>query len=439
MGEVLIGLGGIILFMGLAWCFSTARGRINWRVIFWGLLLQFAFAAVIFRLPAGYILFQWINDAVVTFLSFAKEGMYFLFGPLAVSPGTTGPKGESSPGFILAFQALPSVVFFSSLMSLLYYLKIMPLIVRGFAFVFRKLMRISGAESLCAASNIFVGVESSLTIRPFLARMTKSELCTILTAGMGTIASTVLALYVSFLYSDFPAIAGHLVSASVLSAPACIIMSKLIYPESQIPRTLGKVPKLEGSSAKSWIEAIIYGANDGIKLCVGIIALLLAFLGLLALANWLLAKFAFLFGLILDLHLELSLQKILSWIFYPLTRMMGVSSESALPVARILGERSIVTELVSYQHLSELIRTGSIQDIKSIVIAAYALCGFAHIASLAIFVGGISALAPGRTGDLARIGFRALLAATLACLMTGSIAGIFFTGGQPILGAIPPD
>lgn len=433
MGEILIGLGGIIFFMCCAWIFSTNHHRINWWVIFWGLLLQFIFAAVIFRLPLGYVFFSWINGAVVKFLSFAREGMYFLFGPLAVSPGTTGPGGESSLGFILAFQALPSIVFFSALMALLYYLKIMPLIVRGFAQVFRRLMRISGAESLCAASNIFVGVESALTIRPFLTVMTSSELCTILTAGMGTIASTVLALYVSFLYSDFPTIAGHLVSASVLSAPACIIMSKLIYPESKVPQTLGKVPKTETEGAKSWIEAVIYGANDGVKLCVGIVALLLAFLGLLACANWMLGKFTYGLGLIFGSNLELSLEKVLSWIFYPLTRMMGVSTSSALPIAQILGERAIVTELVSYQHLAQFIKTGVVQDVKSIVIATYALCGFAHIASLAIFVGGISALAPGRAGDLARIGFRALLAATLACLMTGAVAGLFFTGSQSLL------
>lgn len=433
MGETFIGLGGIVLFMCCAWIFSVNRRRINWRVIFWGLSFQFIFAAVVFRLPVGYVLFSWINTAVVNFLSFAREGMYFLFGPLAISPGSTGPSGEGSLGFILAFQALPTIVFFSALMALLYYLKIMPLAVRTFAFVFRKLMRISGAESLCAASNIFVGIESALTIRPFLSGMTSSELCTILTAGMGTIASTVLALYVSFLHSDFPNIAGHLVSASLLSAPACIIMSKLVYPETQIPKTLGKIPKIEAVGAKSWIEAIIYGANDGVKLCVGIVALLLALLGLLACANWLLAKCAYGIGFILGSPMELSLEKLLSWIFYPLTRMMGVTDNAALPIARILGERTIVTELVAYQHLAELIRTGVVTNIKSIVIATYALCGFAHIASLAIFVGGISALAPNRAGDLARLGFRALLAASLACLMTGAIAGLFFIS-QPLLG-----
>jgi CNT family concentrative nucleoside transporter len=214
-------------------------------------------------------------------------------------------------------------------------------------------------------------------------------------------------------------------------------MSKLIYPETKIPQTLGQIPATKTLQAKSWIEAVIMGANDGVKLCVGIVALLLALLGLLACANWLLARCASSIGLVLGIPLKLSFQKILGWVFYPLTRMMGISHASALPIAQILGERTIVTELVSYQHLSELISRGAVQDLKSVVVATYALCGFAHIASLAIFVGGISALAPERAGDLARIGFRALLAATFACLMTGAIAGLFFTGDQTILGTVP--
>ncbi|MBN3039372.1 MAG: nucleoside transporter [Candidatus Omnitrophica bacterium] len=433
MSEKIVALSGMFLFMLVAWVFSSDHRRINWQVIFWSLALQLSFAAIIFRFSAGYVFFDWANSAVIKFLSFAKEGMYFLFGALAVSPGTVGPAGEGSLGFILAFQALPAIVFFSALMALLYYLKIMPFIVRLFALVFRKLMRISGAESLCAASNIFVGVESALTIRPFLARMTSSELCTILTAGMGTIASTVLAVYVSFLHDQFPTIAGHLISASLLSAPACIMMSKLICPEKETPETLGRVPHLEKHSARSWIEAIINGANDGVKLCVGVVALLLAFLGLLAMANWILAKCAYGVGFILNTPLDLSLEKLLGWVFYPLVRIAGVSASSAGPIAQILGERAVVTELVSYQHLSELIRTGAVTDVRSIVIATYSLCGFAHFASLAIFVGGISALAPERAAELARVGFRALLAATLACLLTGAIAGLFFSGQQSIL------
>jgi CNT family concentrative nucleoside transporter len=251
--------------------------------------------------------------------------------------------------------------------------------------------------------------------------MTRSELCTVLTAGMGTIASTVLALYVGFLHREFPAIAGHLISASVISAPAAIIMSKLVVPETEKPKTLGINVSVERDRrAGSWIESIIIGANDGVKLCVGIVTLLLAFLGLLSMFNWFLgfvgAKL---------LGTSLSLQLVLKYLYYPITVIMGVPLQDAGPIAGLLGERTIATEVVAYQHLNQLIQDGVITDRRSITIASYALCGFAHIASLAIFVGGFAALAPSRSKDLARLGFRALYAATLACLMTGCVAGLF--------------
>ena len=417
----LISLCGLFVLMFLAWVASRDTKHINFRLIITGLLFQGAFALVVFQLSAGVVVFSWLNDAALKIISFAKEGIYFVFGPLSVSPGETGPMGESSPGFILAFQVLPSIIFFSSLVSLLYYLKVIPAIIRLFARVFTYLMRISGAEALCASSNIFVGVESALTIRPYIKDMTRSELCTVLTAGMGTIASTVLALYVGFLYREFPSIAGHLISASVISTPAAIIMSKLVVPETESPKTLGVKVRVEtGSRAGTWIESIITGANDGVKLCVGIVTLLLAFLGLLSMFNWFLG-FAGdkVFGA------DLSLQLILKYLYYPITVIMGVPVQDAEPIATLLGERTIVTEVVSFQHLNQLIKDGVVTNPRSITIASYALCGFAHIASLAIFVGGFSALAPDRAKDLARMGFRALYAATLACLMTGCIAGVF--------------
>jgi CNT family concentrative nucleoside transporter len=238
---------------------------------------------------------------------------------------------------------------------------------------------------------------------------------------MGTIASTVLALYVGFLHREFPSIAGHLISASVISAPAAIIMSKLVVPETEGPKTLGVRVQVEKDRRSStWIESIITGANDGVKLCVGIIALLLAFLGLLSMCNWFLGFMgAKIFGM------DLSLQLILKYLYYPITLIMGVPFHDAGQIATLLGERTIVTEVVSYQHLHQLIKDGVVTNTRSITIASYALCGFAHIASLAIFVGGFSALAPARAKDLAQLGFRALYAATLACLMTGCVAGLF--------------
>lgn len=417
----LISLFGLFVLMVLAWLAARDRKHINFRLILTGLLVQWAFAFIVFRLPAGVVIFSWLNDAVLKLISFAKEGLYFLFGPLAVSPGETGPMGEPSPGFILAFQTLPSIIFFSSLVSLLYYLNVVPVLIKVFARVFTYLMRISGAEALCASSSIFVGIESALTVRPYIQDMTRSELCTVLTVGMGTIASTVLALYVGFLHKEFPSIAGHLISASVISAPAAIIMSKLVVPETETPRTLGvRVQVEKDGRPTTWIESIINGANDGMKLCVGIVTLLLAFLGLLSMCNWLLGLIGSkLFGV------GLSLQVILKYLYYPLAMAMGVPLQDAGPVATLLGERTIATEVVAYQHLHQFIQTGTLTDPRSITIASYALCGFAHIASLAIFVGGYSALAPTRAKNLAQLGFRALYAATLACLMTGCVAGLF--------------
>jgi CNT family concentrative nucleoside transporter len=414
-------LGGLFVLMFLAWVVARDRKHINVRLILTGLLFQCVFAFIIFRLPAGVVIFSWLNDAVLRVISFAKEGMVFVFGPLAISPGEKGPMGETSPGFILAFQVLPSIVFFSSIVSLLYFLKVIPAIIAVFSKVFTYLMRISGAEALCASSNMFVGIESAVTVRPYIQNMTKSELCTVLTAGMGTIASTVLALYVSFLHNAFPSIAGHLLSASVISAPAAIIMSKFVVPETETPKTLGiSIPVEPDSRSTTWIESIINGANDGVKLCVGIITLLLAFLGLLSMGNWFLGFVGDkLFGV------PLSFQLLLKVLCYPLAVVMGIPLQDAGPVATLLGERTIVTEVVAYQHLNQFIQDGTLTNTRSITIVSYALCGFAHVASLAIFVGGFAALAKERAKDLAQVGFRALYAATLACLMTGCIAGLF--------------
>ena len=423
----LVSFCGIFILLLTAWVFSRNRRNVNWRVIGWGIGLQIVFAFFIFYLPVGLWAFRWVNDAVIKVISFANEGMYFVFGPLAVSPGTTGAAGEQSLGFILAFQALPAAIFFSSLMALLYYFGIMQKVVKGFSYVFTKLMRISGAESLCTSSNIVVGVESVFTIRPYVEAMTHSELCLVLTAGMSTIASTVIAIYVSVLQRDFPGIAGHLVSASILSAPAAIVMSKLLCPEDEQPRTLGTVVEGQYEQYSSWVESAIRGAQEGVKLVVGIITLLIAFLSLLAMCNWFIGFLGNWVGGMAGAQPDLSLQKLLMYIFYPFSFIIGVPVQDIPQVSTLLGERSIVTELVSYQHLAQYISTGQMTDGRSIILSTYALCGFAHIASLAIFVGGVSAVVPSRTKDLAKIGFRALIAATLACLLTAAVAGIFIT------------
>ncbi|RMF92669.1 MAG: nucleoside transporter [Nitrospinota bacterium] len=418
-----VGIWGLLL---LAWAFSTNRTVINWRVIGWGLLLQAGFALFIFVVPAGASFGLLINSLVVKVLESATAGSQFLFGRLALPPGTTNTQGETSLGFFLAFQALPTVVFFAALMQALYYLRIMPWIIRAFASVFTRFLRISGAESLCAASNIFVGIEAALTIRPYLPTLTRSELCTILTAGMATIASSVMALYVFILQPQFPLIAGHLVSASLLSAPAAIIMAKLLVPETETPVTLGVniTPCYEREG--SLTEAIIQGANAGLRLVAGIVALLLAFLGLIALLDLLIGVPGTWINQMLGVEIDWSLRGLLGYLFYPLTLLVGVPPADALEIARIIGERAVATEVQGYQDLSRLLAAGLLQHPRSAVIGVYALTGFAHVASLAIFVGGIAALAPSRTKDLAALGPRALLAATLACLLTAAVAGTFF-------------
>ena len=430
----LVSLCGIFILMFFAWTLSSDRRVINWHVIIWGLILQLVFALFIFVLPAGSSVFIFINDALVKILDVAGAGTRFLFGRLAVPPGTVGPNGEESLGFIFVFQVVPTIVFFASLMGVLYYIGVMPWLIKIFSKVFTKLMRISGAESLCASSNIFVGIESATTIRPYLDDMTRSELCTVLTAGMATIASTVLAIYVLILHEQFPMIAGHLISASILSAPAAIIMSKLIMPETGSPVTLEVNVDPHYERESSMIEATINGANAGVKLAVGVVALLISFLGLVALTDFFLSGAGMRLNNVTGLHVDWSLTGLLGYLFYPFTLVIGVPPSDAMEIAKIIGERTVVTETKSYMDLALLLSSNTLKHPRSAFLATYALCGFAHIASLAIFVGGTAALAPKRVGDLSAVGPRALLAANLACLMTASVAGVFFSEGSILLG-----
>lgn len=430
----LVSFAGIFALAGVAWLLSSDRRVVNVRVLVWGIGLQLLAGVFIFVVPVGRTVFLWVNNAVAAVLDTATAGTRFLFGRLALPPGAVSEAGEPSLGYFLAFQGLPTIIFFAALLAALYHLGIMPFFVRLFARLFSRTMRISGAESLAVSSNIFVGVESALVVRPHLQDMTRSELGTILTAGMGTIASTVLAAYVMVLQKGIPTIAGHLVSASVISAPACVVMAKLLMPETERPLTLGVDVKPHYEKADSLITSIIRGAWDGLRLLGGIVTLLIAFLGLLALVNLLLGKAGGLVNGLLGWQVKWSLESWLGYLFTPFTLAMGVAPSDALSVAGLLGERTVLTELFSYQHLSSLMASGALRDPRSAIIASYALCGFAHVASLAIFVGGTGALVPGRIKDISRLGFRALVAATLACLMTGAVAGTFSTGSSLLFG-----
>ena len=409
----LISLVGIFALMGLAWIFSTNRRIVNRHVIVGGLAFQLLFAVFLFLVPAGTRVFLFINDLVVKVLDSAAAGSTFVFGRLALPPGTTSATGETSLGFFLAFQAFPMIIFFSALMSIFYYFGVMPLIVRGFAYVFAKLMKISGAESLSAASNIFVGIESALTIKPHLKDMTRSELCTVLTAGMATVSSNVLAVYIFSLRDQFPTIAGHLISASFLSAPAALIMSKILLPESNVPKTLGRHVRLDYEKEGNVFEAVISGANAGVRLIVGIVALLIATLGIVALIDLGLTSVGGQLNSLIGGEINWSLKGLLGYAFYPLTLLLGVPVSDASVVSQIIGGRAIVTEVAAYQDLAASIESGLLQHPRSFVITTYALCGFAHVASMAIFVGGVSALVPEKRNVLAQIGLRSLVAATL--------------------------
>jgi concentrative nucleoside transporter, CNT family len=424
---------GYFILLFLAWLISTNRKNVNWRVIIWGATIQVIFAGFLFLFPAGTKVFMLINKIVISILDSAMAGTEFVFGRLAVGPGGVNGAGETSLGYFLAFQALPTIVFFAALVALLYYIGIMQKIIRVFSNLFTKLMRISGAESCSAASNIFVGVESALVIKPFVGKMTRSELNTLLTCGMATIASSMMAVYIFILKAQFPTIAGHLVSASIMNVPAAIMISKLLIPEDGIPETLGINIKPFYEKENNMFEAIINGANSGVRLLVGIVALLLAFLGLVELLDKIIGFFGGNVNNVFNVNIDWSLKGILGYIFYPFTIIIGVPLSDAVPIARIIGERSVLTEVTAFQDLAILINSGMSLSPRSIVITTYALTGFAHVASIAIFVGGISAVVPKRLKDLTQLGFKALIGATIANLLTASVAGIFYSSSSILM------
>src|SRR4029079_18364455 len=310
-----VSLVGFVIFAGVAWLLSSNRRRVAWRTIAWGVALQLIIGLIIFRLPVSQRVLLWVNDAVVVLLNASKSGSAFLFGPLAASPGETG-----SVGFILVFQVLPVVIFFAAFTAMLYHLRVLQIFVRLFARLFHRTMRISGAESLCGAANIFVGIESALVIRPYLPKMTRSELLLVLTTGLATVASSSLGVYVTFMTGVFPQIAGHLLSASILAIPASVVAAKLLLPETEVPETLAAVPPDDDSTRhKNLMSAIIEGAMEGLKLAAGISALLIAVLGLVALID----KFLGAIGSWIGMSEPLSFVRILSWVFYPFAFLLG--------------------------------------------------------------------------------------------------------------------
>lgn len=409
---------GLFVLMSIAYGLSNNRAAISLRLVVVGLLLQLGFALLVLKTSIGHAFFRVTADIVTGILAFTNQGAAFLFGSKLLD--------AQGFGFIFAFQVLPTIIFVSSITAVLYYFGILQVLVGFMARIMSKLMRISGSESLSASMNVFVGqTEAPLFIRPYIEKMTNSELMLLMTGGFATIAGAVLAAYAVFLkQAGLHSGPGHLLAASVISAPAAIIMAKIIFPETKKSATANyKDVKIQVTDVNP-LDAAARGASEGLKLAVNVAAMLLVFIAFIALFNWAVGpgidKLLVLFG---ATPWGLTLEKIFGWLFSPLAWIMGVPWVDCMKVGNLLGQKTVINEFVAYLNLVPLIKAGELAP-RSQIIAIYALCGFSNFSSIAIQLGGIGVLAPSRRGDLAKIGLRAMIAGSLACFMTATIAGM---------------
>jgi concentrative nucleoside transporter, CNT family len=403
-------LVGLIAVLSIAYALSTNRRAIDLRTVAWGLALQVIFALLVLKTPGGQELFRRLGSAINRLLDFSVEGSRFVFGPVgdraAWSRIMTAVLGEEGAQYslIFAFQVLPTIIFIAALFAILYYFGVMQLVVRLFALLMRRVMRASGAESLNVAASIFMGqTEAPLTIRPYLARMTESELMTVMTSGMAHISGGIMAAYIAFGIEP-----QHLLTAVIMTAPGTLMMSKIFVPETQVPETMGTVKLDVERTDVNVIDAASRGTGEGLHLALNVAAMLVSFYALIALINHLLG------------FVGLSLQQIFGWVFAPVAWAMGVPWRDAPIIGNLLGTRMALNEFVAYSQLGPLKPT---LDPRSFTIATFALCGFANFSSIGIQIGGIGALVPNRRHDLARLGVRAMLAGTLANFVTATIAG----------------
>jgi CNT family concentrative nucleoside transporter len=403
-GSRFSGLIGLVLILAIGVLLSRDRRAIRWRVVAWGLGLQLLFAVFVLRIPAGQALFRWLGGLVTAILGYSYIGSEFVFGELG--------KQHSSLGVIFAFQLLPAIIFVSALFAILYYLGIMQLIVRAFAIVMSRVMGASGAESLNVAASIFMGqTEAPLTIRPFLSRMTRSELMTVMTSGMAHISGSIMVAYIAFGIE-----ARHLLTAVIMTAPGTIMMAKLFEPETETPETYGRVTLDMPKQDVNLLDAAARGTSEGLHLMLNVIAMLVSFVALVALLN----------GGFGAVHryvdwFPANLQTVLGWVFRPIAWAMGVPWHDSGVIGSLLGTRMVLNEFIAYAQLGPM--KGQL-DPRSFTIASFALAGFANFSSVGIQLGGIGALAPDRKRDLARLGIRAMLAGTLANFLSATIAGI---------------
>jgi len=396
-----IALLGMVVMLGIAWGLSTNRRLVPWRTVLVGTGLQIVFALLILKTAAGRALFLWASRAVTVFLDFADAGSRFVFG-------------EGFEEHLVAFKVLPTIIFFSSVIAILYHVGLVQQVVRGFAWLMMRLMGTSGAESFSAAGNVFVGcTEAPLLVRPYIAGMTLSEVMAVMTGGFATIAGGVFAAYVGMGVEP-----GHLIAASVMSAPAALAMAKLMVPETEESATAGTVQVDVPSPYVNLLDAAAEGAAAGLKLALNVAAMLIAFIALIAVVNAGLGALGGLFGVG-----ALSLEWIFGQLLRPLAFLMGVPWEEADAVGTLLGIKTVVNEFVAYAEMREMVAAGELSA-RSEAIATYALCGFSNFATIAITIGGIGAIAPERKADLARLGLRAMVAGALACFQTAAIAGM---------------
>lgn len=412
MTPKLISACGLLVMLLIAWLLSENRRRFPWRPVLWGLSLQFFFAFLILRTSPGRRLFDSFQSGVTSFISFANEGNALVFGPLANRTLLEGKLGPGN-GLVIGITITGTIILISAVSSLLYHYGILQWVVRGIAWTMRRIMGTSGSETLAAAANIFMGqTEAPLVIKPYLARMTRSELFAMMTGGMATIAGGVLAAYVSFGIE-----AGHLLTASVLSAPASLLIAKIMLPETESSETAGGANARIERETINGLDALCHGASDGMKLSINVVAMLIAFTAVIAATNWTLSSILSVAGV----QSSAPLQTVLGWVNAPFAWLLGIPWKDCQIVGSILGERIILNEFVGYLHLAEV---GDKIDPRSRTLATYALCGFANIASIAIQIGGIGGLAPVRRSDLARLGLRSMLGGLLACYITACVASL---------------
>jgi CNT family concentrative nucleoside transporter len=423
IGAIAFGLFGLATLIAIAFAFSNNKRAVDWKLVVTGVSLQIAFAALVLLAPGGREVFDAIGRGFVKILGFVSAGSGFVFGSLM---------DIEKMGFIFAFQVLPTIIFFAALMGVLYHLGVMQQIVRGMAWVITKVMRVSGAETTSVCASVFIGqTEAPLTVRPYIARMTESELITMMIGGMAHIAGGVLAAYVGMLGGGDPVeqafYAKHLLAASIMAAPATLVIAKILVPEVGEPLTRGTVKMEVEKTSSNVIDAAAGGAADGLRLALNIGAMLLAFIALIALINAPLTWLGEVTGIAEWLGRPTDLSTLLGYVLAPLAWVIGVPWVDAMTVGALIGEKIVINEFVAYSHLAEVIK-GNVAGVtltdQGRLIATYALCGFANFSSIAIQIGGIGGLAPERRGDLARFGLRAVLGGSLATFMTATIAGV---------------